>query len=133
MAEYRKRALNAPGEDGRPAPPPMRAFREKYYARLEFATHFPAYSTLLDDREGNLSAQEYGRWQDAPNRWGPVNLLTPPGDSHWDVVTPAGRWLGTVTMPPRTRPLEIGADYLLGLWCDSDDVEHARLHRLVKP
>jgi hypothetical protein len=133
VSEYRERGLNAPGEDGRPAPPQMRALREEYYGSMQFASTFPPYSTLLVDREGNLWAQEYEWWEDAPDRWGPVSLLTPPGESRWDVFTPLGRWLGTVTMPARIRPLEIGADYVLGLWRDADDVEHVRLHRLVKP
>lgn len=133
VAEYRERALNAPGEMGRPPSPQMRALRQELQARRVFAATFPPYSAMLVDREGNLWVQEYGWWEDAPDRYGPVNLLTPPGESRWDVFTPTGRWLGTLTMPARTRPLEIGADYVLGLWRDSDDVEHVRLHRLVKP
>ena len=36
-------------------------------------------------------------------------------------------------LPPRFQPLDIGPDYVLGLWRDADDVEQVRLYGLVKP
>jgi hypothetical protein len=36
-------------------------------------------------------------------------------------------------MPDRLRVQEIGADYVLAVWTGSDDVEHVRLFRIVKP
>jgi len=36
-------------------------------------------------------------------------------------------------LPPRFQPLDIGPDYILGLWRDADDVEQVRLYGLVKP
>ncbi len=35
-------------------------------------------------------------------------------------------------MPPRFSPLDIGPDFVLGLWRDADDVEHVRMYDLVK-
>ncbi len=40
---------------------------------------------------------------------------------------------GTLGLPPRFQPLDIGPDYILGLWRDADDVEHVRMYQLVKP
>ena len=51
----------------------------------------------------------------------------------WRVFDRTGRWSGTVTMPARFNPMDIGSDYVLGLWRDEDDVEHVRLYRLMKP
>lgn len=132
-AEYLTRLTNAPGENGRPAPPDLQAWREELAAYRVFSATFPAYSMLLIDRDQNLWVMEYGTWEDAPDRWGPASLLTPPANTHWDVFRLDGRWLGTVTMPPRFLPLEIGADYVLGLARDEDDVEQVRKHALVKP
>ena len=39
----------------------------------------------------------------------------------------------TVTMPARFRPMDIGREFVLGLWRDADDVEHVRLYRLDRP
>ena len=36
-------------------------------------------------------------------------------------------------MPARFTPLEIGTDYVAGLWRDPDDVEYVSLYRLLKP
>jgi hypothetical protein len=35
-----------------------------------------------------------------------------------------------VETPPALRVLEIGRDYVLGVWQDDLDVEHVRMHRL---
>jgi sugar lactone lactonase YvrE len=133
VTDFRTRAANAPGEDGLPASEGLRQIRERLAATQEFAEQFPAFSRLLVDREGNLWVLEYGTWEDAPDRWGLARIWTPPGESRWDVFQPDGLWLGTITMPPRFVPLEIGGDYVLGLARDADDIEQVRLHRLVKP
>jgi hypothetical protein len=56
------------------------------------------------------------------------------------VFSPEGRWLGEVAVPAGLKrvnelepaPLEIGADYVLGVWQDEADVDHVRLYRLAK-
>ncbi|MDZ4674994.1 MAG: hypothetical protein SGI84_11105 [Gemmatimonadota bacterium] len=133
VAEYRTRSANAPGEDGKPAPEGLRALRERMAAAQVFAEQFPAFSKMLLDRQGNLWVLEYEPWEDAPDRWGLVRIWTPSGDTRWDVFQPDGRWLGSVTMPPLFVPLEIGADYVLGLVRDQDDIEQVRKHPLLKP
>ena len=54
------------------------------------------------------------------------------GDHILEDFDPDGRWLGTVEMPAGPRVREIGDDYVLGTATDELDVEHVRLHRLVK-
>ena len=52
---------------------------------------------------------------------------------------PDGTWLGTVSLPPRlvrayihyrSPYLEIGDDYILGVWKDELDVQYVRMYRL---
>ena len=38
--------------------------------------------------------------------------------------------LGTITMPESFRPLEVGADYVLGVQKDESDVEQVALYPL---
>ena len=40
--------------------------------------------------------------------------------------------LGTVTMPAGFRATHIGADFVLGVWTDDDDVQYVRMYGLTK-
>ena len=60
----------------------------------------------------------------------------------WEVFAPDGTWLGAVALPagldrgfvPNQAPrLEIGPDYVLGVWTDELDLEYVRLYPLVRP
>jgi hypothetical protein len=44
-----------------------------------------------------------------------------------------GEWLGTVELPARFNPGQIGGDSILGVSTDSLDVEHVQVFRLIKP
>jgi sugar lactone lactonase YvrE len=70
------------------------------------------------DADGNLWVLDYAR----------------PGDDgrHWTVFSADGRALGRVETPPGLRVLEIGRDYVLGVWQDELDVEYVRMHRLER-
>ncbi|HEX6308470.1 MAG TPA: hypothetical protein VFZ69_09805 [Longimicrobiales bacterium] len=50
----------------------------------------------------------------------------------WSVHDPDGRLIARVRLPERYRPMHIGTDFVLGVERDELDVEHVRLHRLVK-
>ncbi len=59
----------------------------------------------------------------------------------FEVFAPDGTWLGSVSVPPRldrgfipdmAPGLEIGDDYLLGVWSDAQGVEYVRLYSLDK-
>ncbi len=71
------------------------------------------------DVVGNLWVRDYNR----------------PGDhsSRWSVFDSEGRFLGPIALPDGLMPLDIGDDYVLGLWRDTDDVDHVRMYDLVKP
>ncbi len=85
-----------------------------------FPATLPAFQSLALDAEGHLWVETF----QAPG--------DPPGPSRWKVFDPEGHYLGDVTMPERFQPLEIGGDYVLGLWKDDLDVEHVRLYALRK-
>lgn len=50
----------------------------------------------------------------------------------WNVFNPAGLFLGTVGFPISFSPLDIGDDYVLGVWLGEDDIEHVRMYGLTK-
>lgn len=87
------------------------------------ALGWPSYATglgpdLLVDDEGNLWVAEFH--------------MPGEGRNARAVFDTAGVWLGTVELPPRFAPTHIGADFVLGRWRDEFDVEHIRLHTLIK-
>jgi hypothetical protein len=85
----------------------------------EFPDSMPAQARLMVDAEESIWEQKY-------------NI---PGDTldTFAIYDKSGAWLGRLTMPPRFRVSDIGADYVLGIWRDDDDVQFVRLYRLIKP
>lgn len=60
--------------------------------------------------------------------WLPEIPLPGNEPSRWTVLDADGRLQGTVTMPDRFVPLEIGTDYVLGRWSDELDVQYVRVY-----
>ncbi len=50
----------------------------------------------------------------------------------WDAVGTSGEWLGTIRLPARFDPLEIGPDYVLGVHHDEIGVERIRSYGLSR-
>ena len=93
---------------------------EEAYRAIGVPDSVPAISDLRRDREDRLWVAR------RPPEGGPP--------AEHDVVSPEGRWLGTVEIPENLgRILEIGDDYLLVTWRDELDIEYLRKHRIVKP
>ena len=80
----------------------------------------PYYSRLVLDRVGNLWVEQ------APVIW------TDPGPVDYLVFDPEGVLLGAVTLPP-IDVLEIGDDYVLGIYRDEMEVEYLHVHAIMKP
>lgn len=84
----------------------------------------PALRSLQLDTEGHLWVDRY---------FGPGVEPSP-----FEVHAPDGTWLGSVSMPPGldrgagAPRLEIGHDYVLGVWRDAQGVEYVRLYSLDK-
>ena len=51
----------------------------------------------------------------------------------WSVFESSGAWLGDVVVPSRLQVLEVGVDYVLGIWHDELDEESVRVYSLLKP
>jgi hypothetical protein len=90
---------------------------ERMMAELAWAPTLPAWRQLAGDEAGNLWVSDYSAY-----------AVT----ADWKVFTPDGRWLTNVRLPDGIRVLELGDDYLLGLWLDELDIEHVRMYEIVK-
>ena len=96
-----------------------RQTRLQWFDAMPVAPYMPAYATVRADALGNLWVADYD----------PLVARAP----RWSVFNAEGVWLGVVTTPEGFRPLDIGSDYVLGLWRDENDVEHVGMYQLVKP
>ncbi|MEX0892434.1 MAG: hypothetical protein WEB88_09720 [Gemmatimonadota bacterium] len=86
--------------------------------RTPFPAEKPAYREVRADPAGNA--------------WVELDRLIGDDVERHLVLDPVGRLLGEVVFPERFRTLEVGADYVLGVWRDELDVEHVRLYVLEK-
>ena len=129
---YRAHVRAAPGEDGRPMSPAMRARFDQFLERAVYAERLPSFGSMIVDRAGNLWVQHYD-YRSEFRTPGPVRTQTMTVPSRWDVLDESGRWLCTVDLPARFTPVEIGADYVAGVARDEDEVEQVRVYRLRKP
>ncbi len=97
-----------------------RRVRQALRERPAAAATMPAFAPEIQiDEVGNLWVQQYNRPKDKVPRW--------------TVFDQDGVLLGSLTFPVAFSPLDIGPDYILGVWRDADDVEHVRMYELVKP
>jgi len=104
----------------------MRLFRQSLYNRPRAST-LPVLRSIHLDADGNL--------------WVEPDFLPGETPPPWQVFRSDGTWLGVVTMPPdldrgviayQAPYLQIGSDFLLGVFTDEMGVEYVRLYDLVK-
>jgi len=88
-------------------------------AAAPFPETFPTFRSLILDGAEGLWVENY-------RTPGEVEVM-------YSVFGGAGELLGVVAVPPGLLVYEIGDDYVLGRWRDELDVEHVRLHQLIKP
>jgi len=95
-----------------------RKTREMLYKNLEYPRWFPSHGRLLVDGSDNLWIEDY-----------PI----PGAEEHrWSVFTSDRVAIALIRVPGRFEILEIGTDYVLGIWRDELDVEYVRLYGLVR-
>jgi len=108
--------------------PELAARRAARVREIGMAQVMPAYRMVTVDAEENLWVEE---WDDVGIEMGAFS-----------VFRSDGAWLGRVTLPPGlpltrgtgllTSVLDIGSDFLLGVWVDDLGVEQVRLYRIDK-
>ncbi|HUF69780.1 MAG TPA: hypothetical protein VMM79_14145 [Longimicrobiales bacterium] len=113
--EFRRSFLDRVASDPRQAA--NMAMYERTMANLPWAETLPAWRDLRGDEAGNLWVSE-----DAGTG----------ASTNWNVFGPDGQWLTPIGLPDGVRILELGDDYLLGLWLDELDIEHVRMYDIVK-
>ena len=101
----------------RAVPEEQRPEARKLVESMPFPERLPAYSSVLVDPDGYVWAEHFASPGVGP---GPA----------WDVFEPSGEYLGAVATPPGLKLLEVGRDYVLGVWSDELDVQYVHLHRL---
>jgi len=91
------------------------------------APHLPVLRSIHVDGTGHLWLQPFY-----------VAGADPPP---FEILAPDGTWLGNVTLPPglhrafiqyQAPYMEIGDDYVLGVWTDELDVQYVRMYRINK-
>lgn len=78
----------------------------------------PAIASMQVDKNGYLWVRRY--------------FLPSDPEHEWWIYEPNGRLVGTLSHSTRFRVTEIGADYILGLWRDEDDVQTVHRYSLLK-
>lgn len=124
---YELSVLKARGEIGAAVPERLVEQRRRMLAATVYAERYPAFAAVLAARSGDLWVRDY-RPEDGVSRG--MFHPAPTTPTQWKVFAPDGRWLSEINLPARFTPFEIGADYLLGVSRDEDDVERVTLWRL---
>ncbi len=107
-------------------PERIAGLRRMWRGRLR-APHLPVLRSIHVDGTGHLWLQPYY-----------VAGAEPPP---LEILAPDGAWLGSVSLPPglvrafiqyQAPYMEIGDDYVLGVWTDELDVQYVRMYRINK-
>ncbi len=99
-------------------PNAIRARRQEL-SELTYPETMPAFGyPFVADRSGSV--------------WVP-DFMADEGARTWTVFDAEGRRLGTVRTPAELRVLDIGSDWLLGVWQDELGVEYVREYGLGRP
>lgn len=97
----------------------MRQMMESNWENTEMPATMPAHGGLQTDPSGRLWVAE----------------ITEPSDEvpRWTAFDAEGRMLGTIAMPEGFRALEFGADYVIGVATDENEVERVELFMFEQP
>lgn len=111
----------------RGAAPNVIAMLEDVLRRTEFAMRAPAFGRLIVAQSGDIWVSEFDRSELAV---GSTALRTTKTPLRWSVFGADGIWLSDIVLPARFTPFEMGADYVVGVSLNEDDVERVTLYRV---
>ncbi len=77
-------------------------------------------------RTGEIWVRVYVPEDGVSSRLGRANAMP----SYWSIYDRQGHWIADCRLPPRFAPSEIGADYVVGVSRDEDDVERVTVFTL---
>jgi hypothetical protein len=115
-------------DKGNPGPRGAR-YRAEVRVTTEFAERMPAFGRIVPSGTGALWV---GPLTPADATVGSFNPA-PDQETLWRVFDLSGAWLAEVTLPPRFRLMDAGADYVAGVLHGSDDVERVAVYGLRWP
>lgn len=115
---YRERIMTGPMPGG-DVPFQDIEVRRRIVDMMEYPAALPAHYRVLVDSAGLLWIER----GDAPRDPLPQVAEAYPDATLWDVFTVRGRWVATLSLPPRFDPLQIGDDYVIGVQHDEVGVE----------
>jgi hypothetical protein len=91
-------------------------WRDNLQKNARFAEVFPYHDRLMIGDDGSLWVEMWRRYEDEGRRF--------------VVYDTAGRAIARAEFPDRVRPLQVGPEFLVGMWRDPDDVPHLRVWRV---
>ena len=123
-----------------------------------FEAHLDGIIGMFDDLPADQMRQVRQAWRDTPrspflpvlrsvhvdaagNLWLAPYHIVGAHPRPFEVHAPDGAWLGSVSVPPglqrafiqyQTPYMEIGEDYILGVWADDLDVQYVRMYQINK-
>lgn len=112
-------------------PPTLRDLIEARIDQLSFAERLPAYRQFLISTDGFFWLEEYATVQEMSQpTW---SWSEGPLGRKWTVLSPQGRWLGTVEIPAGLSLRVVTEDRIVGVVEDELDVQYVVVFELEKP
>lgn len=100
-----------------------------------YPEHYPRVGRLLLARTGELWVMRYPPLREPISSWRlerAFAFLVGEGGARWRVLDGIGEVMAEVQTPEGVFPLEIGADYVVGLSRDDNDLETVSVYDLVR-
>jgi hypothetical protein len=98
---------------------------------VSFAETYPAMQSVRAGPDSTVWVQHVRTAEDLSGASGELDI-SHMGSDDWDVFEADGRYLGTLTLPPRFRPMLVRGDDFWGVQRDSLDVPSVVRYRLVQ-
>ncbi len=95
-----------------------RAMLARHLDAMDVPPTRPAFGDIMIDPQDYLWVSDYTSY--------------PTVARSWRVFSPNGELLGTIDLPVRFRLLDIGDDFVLGVYRDDSDVEYVQLYALAR-